>query len=254
MFGLNNYRGSCWINACLQGIFRFPEIQKRYNDNIFDKDNIIDQCLCKIWRSKGETGLKDLFEAVRTETMPAGHGIGDSHELFVYICDKVPFIDNLCRFKTADVIHCEKCGKKDIREDSVVEFTISSSSKFKPISECIAEAVSPTKIDGWVCEGCKSVGCTKQQLIGTFPQIMVFHTVSTSGSINYSSILVLNGKKYALMSVVCFTGGHWLTHGRNMPPGSSWYTFNDNTISDHGPKQFPVTNTMRILIYYRLED
>ena len=254
MFGLRNFRGSCWVNACLQGFFRLPEVQTRYSNNTYEKSNVIDECLYKIYKSKGEEGLKDFFEAVRTETMPAGKDIGDSHELFAYLCDKLPFLDHLCRFKIADVIECCTCKNREIKEDSVVEYSISSNGKFIPLSECISESVIPHKIDDWVCDKCKSLGCTKQQLIGSFPKVMLFHMVTPEASVNYSTILILNNKKYALLSIICYTGGHWLTHGRFMPPGSPWYTFDDQSIIEHGSKQFPVSNKMRILIYYRLED
>jgi len=255
MFGLQNFRGSCWVNACLQAVFRFPEVQNRYSAGTYEHSNKIDECLFKIYKSGGKEGLKELFDNVRTQTMPAGHGIGDSHELFQFLCEKLPFLENLCRFKIAHIIQCSACGEKNIKEDSVTEYDITSGGKFEPLATCISNSVTPTTISDWTCEKCKQKGCTKQQLIGTFPKAMVFHMVSPNdASVNYSSVLVLNGKKYSLLSIVCFTGGHWLTHGRSMPPGSSWYTFDDQLVSDHGSKQFPVSNKMRLLIYYRLED
>lgn len=254
MFGLQNYRGSCWVNACLQAIYRFPEIQKRYSSNTFEKSNIIDESLYKIYKSNGQEGLKDFFESVRTDAMPAGQNIGDSHELFNYLCDKLPFLDHLCRFKIADIIECTNCKEKQIKEDSVVEYSLSSTGKFIPLSECISNTVIPYNIADWKCDKCNHTGCIKQQLIGSFPKVMVFHMVTPDSSVNYSSILVLNNKKYALLSIVCYTGGHWLTHGRHMPPGSDWHTYDDLSVTSHGAKQFPVSNKMRLLIYYRLED
>jgi hypothetical protein len=32
------------------------------------------------------------------------------------------------------------------------------------------------------------------------------------------------------------------------------YTLDDSNITEHGPKQFPVSGNMRLLIYYRLEN
>jgi hypothetical protein len=61
MFGLNNFAGSCWVNACLQGIFRIPEVINRYTREIHDKDNVVDVSLNKIWNSHGKDGLKDFF-------------------------------------------------------------------------------------------------------------------------------------------------------------------------------------------------
>jgi len=254
MFGLHNYRGSCWVNACLQAFFRIPDVQLRYNKSKVEYINEIDKHLHTIYKSKGEDGLKDFFESVRTETMPAGQGIGDSNELFVYLCDKLPFLDELCRFKIANTIACKNCPEKQIKEDSVIEFTLSSTGKFVPISECISNVVQPQTIDGWKCDKCSQLGCTSQQLIGTFPKVMTFHMVTPQTSVNYSSILVLNGKKYALSSVICYSGSHWWTRARDMPPGLSWYTLDDLHITSHGPDKFPVSNMMRILIYYRLEN
>jgi len=254
MFGLKNFSGSCWVNTCLQGIFRIPEVQHRYNNDTFDKDNVIDECLSKIWKSKGEDGLKDFFGAVRTGVMPAGNGIGDAHELNVYLCDKLPFLDELMRFKIADSVTCIHCGDKQLKEDSVVEFSIATEERNKRMIDCISESVKENTLEDWKCEKCNKQGCKKQQLIGSFPRVMVFHVVSNDGSIDYSSILALNKRQYALISVSCFNGGHWWGYGRNIPPGNSWYTLNDRQVHEHGPKQFPVSNKMKILIYYRLEN
>jgi ubiquitin C-terminal hydrolase len=255
MFGLNNFRGSCWVNTCLQAIFRIPEVQERYNSETFDKKSIIDECLCKIWKSKGEEGLKDFFAAVRTKVMPAGNGIGDSHELINYLCDKLPFLDELVRFKIAYSITCSNCGDKQLKEDTVNEFSISTHERHKPMIDCIGDTVKENVIEDRECEKCKVRGPAKQQqLIGSFPKVMIFHMISPDGSIDYSSILALNKRQYALLSVSCFNGGHWWGYGRDMPPGSSWYTLNDRQVSEHGPKQFPISNKMKILIYYRIEN
>jgi uncharacterized UBP type Zn finger protein len=254
VFGLQNIRGSCWINGCLQGIFRIPELQQRYSANQADKENPIDMTLQKIWNSKGQDGLQDFFEIIRTVHMPAGNGIGDSHELLNYLCDKLPLLDRLCRFKIGNVVQCVTCKHKDTHEDSVTEFSLTSDGKYIPISQCIQSTVTPLLISDWKCEKCSNVGCTKQQLIGTFPNIMMFHMVSPGKSVDYSSLLVLNNRKYALLSIICYNGSHWWTRGRNMPPGSPWYTFDDQSVVNHGSKQFPLSNMMRILIYYRLEN
>jgi uncharacterized UBP type Zn finger protein len=254
MFGLKNFRGSCWVNSCLQSLFRIPEVQERYNSQTFDKDNPIDECLCKIWNSKGEEGLKEFFDSVRTTFMPAGRGVGDTHELLTYLCDKLPYLDKLCRFKMADSITCNSCKHQELKEDSVLEFSLDTSTKCIPLTNCITNTVTPITISEWKCDKCNQLGCVKQQLIGSFPKVMMFHKVSTQGSVEYSSILVLNSKQYALISVSCYNGSHWWAYGRNMPPGSSWYTIDDTRLQEHGPKQFPVSSTMRLLIYYRLEN
>lgn len=255
MFGLHNHRGSCWVNAAIQAIFRIPAVQERYSSNIFEKGNIVDECLLKIWSSKGEHGLRDFFEAVRTDTMPAGIDIGDSHELIQYLCDKMPFLDKLSRFKIAHTIECIHCKKKTTTQDSVIEFSLDSAEGSRvPLSNCIAKTVEPYIVNEWKCESCNQTGGTRQQLIGSFPDCMMFHAPLVGTTIDYSSILVLNKKKYALSSVVCFNGGHWWTYGRNMPPGSSWYILDDMNVQEHGPKQFPISSQMRILIYYRLNE
>ena len=240
------------MNACLQSIFRIPEVQTRYTEKTHDPTNSIDQALCNIWSSKGD-GLKDFFEAVKTEVMPAGEGIGDSHELFVYLCDKLPFLDKLCRFKIADSIQCNSCKKKELKEDLVTEFSLSAYKHSSPISECITNTVAPHEITDWTCETCKEKGCMKQQLIGSFPDVMAFHMVSPNASVNYSSILMLNKIKYALISVCCYNGSHWWSYGRNNV-GESWYTLDDMRVEEHGPKAFPLSNRMRLLIYYRLNN
>lgn len=253
MFGLQNFRGSCWVNTCLQALFRIPEVQDRYNSQIFENGNVIDECLMKIWNTKGKEGLKEFFDSVRTHTMPAGHGIGDTHELFQYLCDKLKFLDDLCRFKVADSIVCNSCGHKELKEDSVTEFSIATDKHGISLTSCISQTVQQQEIDTWKCEKCGKLGCKKQQLIGSFPKLMIFHMIPTEGSVEYSSILMLNKKQYALISVSCFNGGHWWGYGRNMPPGSSWYTLNDTQVTEHGPKQFPISQNMRLLIYYRLD-
>jgi uncharacterized UBP type Zn finger protein len=252
MFGLPNFSGSCWVNACLQSVFRIPDVQTRYTDGIHDPTNPIDMAMYKIWSTKGD-GLKDFFDAVRTDMMPAGQGIGDSHELFVYLCDKLPFLDKLCRFKVADSIQCNNCKKKELKEDMVAEFSLSASGPSSPISDCIMNTMTPHEITDWICETCKEKGCMKQQLIGSFPQVMVFHMVSTQASVNYSSILLLNKIQYALLAVCCYNGFHWWSYGRNKV-GESWYTLDDTRVEEHGPKEFPLSNRMRLLIYYRLNN
>ena len=255
MFGLHNYSGSCWVNATLQAIFRFPFVQERYSEKTFEKGNAIDECLMNIWNSKGQQGLHEFFEAVRTDTMPAGQGIGDSHELLQYLCDKLPLLDKLCRFKIAHSMECVHCKKKVLTRDSVIDFSLDSvEGQHIPLSACISKTVEPYPIQEWKCESCNNKGGVRQQLIGSFPDYMMFHLPISQTTVDYSSILVLNSKRYALMSVICFNGGHWWTYARNMPPGSSWYVLDDTNVIDHGPKQFPISGSMRVLIYYRLEE
>lgn len=251
MFGLQNFSGSCWVNAALQGIFRIPEVKDRYSGEANESD--IDKSLKEIWSSQGKNGLRDFFISVKTATMPAGQSVGDSHELIVHLCDKLPFLDKLCRFGLAENLKCSSCDFTQLREDTSIEFTLQPGRKQVPISECIGKAVTPVNIPDWKCEKCKKTGCTKQMLIASFPKVMIFN-VTDQGTVQYSSVLVLNSRKYYLMSVVSFNGGHWWAYSREMPPGKPWYTFNDIHVRQHNPTEFPLSDTMKVLIYYRLDE
>ena len=254
MFPLNNYAGSCWVNACLQGFYRLPEVIDRYTLETHDKENSVDSSLNTIWNSKGREGLKDFFVAARTATMPAGQGIGDSNELLVYLCDKLPFLDSLCRFKTALEIKCP-CGYRDLKEDSCIEYDLHPPNMNTPITQCITSTVQPEVLEGWKCDKCSEVGkATKQSLIGSFPKVMIFRVTSQNSSLEYSSVLVMNTKKYYLLSVISHTGGHWFTYAREMPPGKPWYTLDDTRIREHNEKEFPMSQMTKLLIYYRLEE
>ena len=73
MFGLHNHRGSCWVNAALQGLFSCPPLVDRYSERAnIDKENPIDVCLESIYRNKGETGLREFFDVIKTTYLPAG--------------------------------------------------------------------------------------------------------------------------------------------------------------------------------------
>ena len=241
------------MNTCLQCIFRIPEVQQRYSGDTYDKNNLIDTSLYKIWSTQGGDGLLQFYQAVKSDLMPAGNGVGDSHELLQFLCDKLPFLDQLMRFKIAEIITCKSCNEREIKNDTLIEFELSSTETNCPISTAISHTVKPFDIDDWKCDKCKELGCTKQVLIGSFPKVMVFHMIPTHGSIEYSSILVLNKMQYALVSIGCYNGSHWWGYGRNMPPGTSWYTIDDTRVEQHKPNEFPISNRMRMLIYYRLE-
>lgn len=253
-FGLRNKNGSCWINAALQAIFRIPDLQERFLAGDEDDKNTVETCLAEIWGSHGDEGLKDFYECVKTTHMPAGEGIGDSHELIEFLCDKVPFLDTLFRFKIVHKITCTKCGATDIRPDTMIEFSVSPSQRKQTAKGAISEAVAPLEIPDWTCEKCKGKGCTKQLLLREFPQIMMFHQTSVGTSMEYTPILAVNGIKYALFSVVCFTGGHWFTWGRNLPPGKPWYRLDDGHVTSYAPNFMPLAENMRLLLYYRLKE
>jgi ubiquitin C-terminal hydrolase len=88
-------------------------------------------------------------------------------------------------------------------------------------------------------------------LFGSFPKVMMIWSMTP---IDYSSLLVLNGKKYFLFSVVCFNGGHWWTYARKLPPGHAWYVLDDTNVREMDSKKFPVDRTMRVLLYFLYEN
>jgi ubiquitin C-terminal hydrolase len=233
---------------------RIPELQHRFSENEEDSSNPTEMCLSEIWGSKGEEGLKEFYECVRTTHMPAGEGIGDSHELIEFLCDKIPFLDKLMRFKVVNKIQCNNCPYSDTRPDSLTEFSISPSQKKQTVSDAIGEAVRPSTIADWTCEKCAKKGCSKQLLLAEFPKVMVFHQTSVDTTVSYTPVLVVNKIRYALLAVVCFTGGHWFTWGRNMPPGQPWYRLDDGHIQSHSGTFFPLADNMRLLVYYRLSE
>ena len=254
-FGLRNKNGSCWINAALQAVFRIPDIQDRFEEDKQDDKNPLEVCLSEIWGSRGDEGLKDFYECVKVSpNMPAGEDIGDSHELIEFLCDKVPFLDKLTRFKVANVIRCDNCPYTDTRPDTLNEFSISPSTNKQTVSDAIAETVKPQSIPDWTCEKCKKKGCKKQLLLAEFPQVMMFHKTSIGPAASYTPVLVINKIKYALFAVVCFTGGHWFTWGRNLPPGQPWYKFDDGHVTEHTANFMPQDERMRLLMYYRINE
>ena len=253
-FGLRNQRGSCWINAALQGVFRIPELQQRFKDGESDSTNPVETCLEEIWGSRGEEGLKEFYECVKTKYMPAGEDIGDSHELLDFLCDRVPFLDKLMRFKTANHIRCIHCHRKETRIDSVTEFDISSARPKQSLKNAITGAVFPEDVPDWTCDKCNKKGCQRQTLLVNFPKVMIFHMKSMDTKTTYSAELVINKNKYALFAVICFNGGHWYTFGRDLPPGQPWYEYNDTHVRSNDPAHFPLVDTMRLLMYYRINE
>lgn len=250
MFGLPNIRGSCWVNAALQGVFACPSIETHEPD----KNNPIDVCLMGLYSSKGENHLKDLMDCIKTTYMPAGENIGDSHELFVHLCDKLPWLDKEFRFKTANQLTCKTCEAKTLKEDSVIELNLTVEKSHTPILEALEQFVKPYEIEGWDCEKCKEKRtCISQTLFGSFPKMLMIHRLM-GNSINYTSILVLNKRKYALCAVLCYNGAHWWAYARKMPPGQSWFELDDKRVRDVGPNQFPVAGSMRMLLYSLLEN
>jgi ubiquitin C-terminal hydrolase len=255
MFGLRNKNGSCWINAALQGVFRIPDLQTRFREDEDDTNNPVESCLAELWGSRGEEGLNAFYQCVKVSPhMPAGEDIGDSHELLKFLWDKVPVLDKLVRYKVAHITRCIHCGYALTNHDSVTEFTVAPTKAKQSISETIAEAVQPQSVPDWTCDTCKQKGCTRQLLLGTFPQVFVFHVTSPRTTVSYSAQLVLNNQTYALFAVICFNGGHWYTFGRNLPPGQPWAEYNDATVRTYDATFFPLADTMRLLMYYRIQE
>jgi ubiquitin C-terminal hydrolase len=253
-FGLRNKNGSCWINAALQAVLRVPDLQHRFEEDEEDKSNPVEVCLAEIYASRGDEGLNAFYECVKTVYMPAGEDIGDSHELIEFLCDKIPFLDKLMRFKVANRIQCDHCEYTDLRPDTMNEFSIAPSEKKQTVSDAITAAVQPMSIPDWKCEKCKKSGCKKQLLLAEFPKIMMFHQTSVNTTATYTPVIVVNKVRYALFACVCFTGGHWFTWGRNLPPGQPWYRFDDSHVTSHTANFMPHDDRMRLLMYYRINE
>jgi uncharacterized UBP type Zn finger protein len=253
MFGLQNFRGSCWVNAGIQSIFRIPEVQSRYNGNQADIENPTDMALQKIWSSQGKEGLKDFFMSVRHVSIPAGRSVGDAHELIVYLLDKLPFLDEVCRFKVVDSIHCTSCDYKSTKEDTRVEFSLYPVERGTTITACISKEVASTVAEDSKCEKC-SEKYQKQLLVGSFPKVLILHVFSDASKATvYSSVLGVNKNKYGLVSIVSYNGSHWWMYGRNNI-GEPWYTLDDSHIVKHNANEFPLSGDMRVLIYYQLDE
>ncbi len=251
MFGLPNISGSCWVNAALQGVFACPSLK----DHEVDDANPIDVSLTEVYKTHGKHGLRDLFSSIQKTYIPAGRDIGDSHELIVHLADRLPWLDKLMRFTIANQITCKTCGKVTTVQDSAIEIELTPSVRNMPILEALQEFVKPEEIDGYDCETCKEKQpCVKRTLFGSFPQMLMVHRSSIGTSMEYSSILILNKRKYALFAVICFNGGHWWSYTRELPPGKPWFELDDSRVTQMTPTQFPVAGTMRILLYFLLEN
>jgi ubiquitin C-terminal hydrolase len=256
MFGLKNYGGSCWLNACLQAILRIPDIKQRY-DTLEEPLNSVDKSLHKLWKSGGQEGLKELFDSIReTNTsqsgnpayeMFAGENIGDSNEAFIYFCDKLPFLDSLCRYTFVEKISCP-CGFQQERQDSHIQFELYPLEKNLQITTCISNVVKPEILDSWKCDKCSERGkAQKQIIIKSFPQIFTF---KLSAGVIFAHTLIINSNKYQLKSIVSFNGGHWWSYTKN----ESWILFDDTNVRQLRPNENPSSTTIKMLIYYRVNE
>jgi len=253
MFSLKNYRGSCWVNACLQGLFRIPEVQQRFTEEKADPANPLETSLQKIWNSKGTEGLKEFFDSVKNVSLPTGRGTADSHELLIYILDKLPWLEDLCKFAVVDKISCTKCDYTSECKDTKIELSLFPDGIGKTVSECIAHEVQETLPEGSKCEKCGEP-YRKQLLLGSFPKVLLLHVYTEAQKrTEYCSNLIVNGRKYILLSVLSYNGAHWWAYGRD-GQGKSWWTLDDTRVTEHKPNEFPLSHTMRMLIYYQIHE
>lgn len=249
MFGLHNYSGSCWVNACLQGLFRIPELQKVFSsDN--ESSNKIENALKKVYNSKGQEGLPEFFKVIDHKDLLAGRTIGDSHELLIYLLDKMPWLENLCKIQVADKIKCTECSYESFKEDTKIELSLFPQEEKTNIVQCISDQIQEEILEGSKCEKC-SKSLNKQLLFKKLPKILIMHVYNhPSKKTDYSSSLTINGNKYILLSAICFNGGHWNCLGRNIE-NSLWYVLDDTNLREFKENEFPVSSLMRVLIYYQ---
>ena len=251
MFGLPNVRGSCWVNAALQCFFSCPPVRTRFASPLAADASILERALYTVYTSQGKQGLQDVFHAVQTQYMPAGKNIGDSHELLVFLCDALPWLDEWFRYKRAKSITCSHCKAQSVREESVMELDIHPQQMNEPLLESITHSFQPETLEDWKCDACKQTGCVSQQMFGSFPRMLLLHKIGKP--MEYSSVLVMNHHKYILLSVLCYNGAHWWTYARQSM-GHPWFRLDDSRVEQLATRQFPVTNAMTVLLYFLLEN
>jgi len=245
MFGLHNYSGSCWVNACLQGIFRIPDLQLSFQK---DSEIVIQESLRKIYNSNGSEGLVEFFKVIDHKDLLAGRTIGDSHELLIYLLDKLPWLEDLCKFQTCDKFKCSKCDYESLKEDTKIEISLFPNSDKNTILECLENEIKEENLEDSKCEKCQEK-LTKQLLFKNLPKILIIHVYNhPKNKTDYSSSIIINSKKYILLSALCFNGGHWNCIGRH---NNLWHLFDDTNIRSFKENEFPVSSLMRVLIYYQ---
>ena len=91
-------------------------------------------------------------------------------------------------------------------------------------------------------------------MIQSFPKILLLHVYTEPQKrTSYCSNLVINGRKYSLLSILSYNGAHWWSYGRD-GQGQHWHTFDDTRVVEHRANEFPVSHTMRVLIYYQYDE
>jgi len=245
MFGITNIGGSCWINACLQGLFSIPDIKERYSSSV-ELENNLDSCLKNVWLSHASiSSLMALFPEITTKTTPAGKGIGDSHELFLILCDKLTFLNKLCSFETANVIKCS-CGNQTIHKQTSNNLFIHTSGR---LADSILASTNPEKIDSYSdCNICSAetktvTGSTNRFIMCTFPSIMVINILPGT-NVQFGSEITLNENKYELISIICNSGGHWFGYYKH----NKWMLGNDTSVSETGVN---IRSHVRVLFYIK---
>ena len=245
-FGLPNINGSCWVNGALQTFFACPAVRAYYSKQTEHEDDL-NKALYTVFSTQGREGLPAIFDAVRNHYMPAGKSIGDSHELLLFLCDKLPWLEKQVQFKIADAITCSSCSKLSMQHDHASELAIYPSKPDMTFLDAMLEVFQPQTIEGWKCESCNARGCTKQTMFESFPKVLLVHNIANP--VRYSSVLNMNGHKFVLHAVLCYNGIHWWTYARI---DGNWFRLDDSRVTDI--KHLPITNAMRVLLYFLDEN
>ena len=157
-------------------------------------------------------------------------------------------MEDLCKFQTCDKFKCSKCDYESLKEDTKIEISLFPNSDKKTILECLDNEIKEEILEDSKCEKCQEK-LTKQLLFKNLPKILIIHVYNhPRNKTDYSSSIIINSKKYILLSALCFNGGHWNCIGRD---NNLWHVFDDTNIRSFKENEFPVSSLMRVLIYYQ---